>query len=415
MVLVTAQKRAGRTALKRALIQRGLWLALLLESALLPRPAWAQEVPIPSGVDDAATTGHFPKKLAITVVSAEGSLPNFEQRVSSWFTDGTAVKVTLSREAEPTQLLASSPGEVRIWVVLLSPGRALVTFSTAAGDTAARYLVREVPLVSGLDDLGLERLASVIHSAFIALREGVEGFEREQAERELLRAGLSVQAPASGSPEMPGLPKPAEPPPARVATVDRAPVRASPPPTSLLFAIGYGGRLRGGEGPGHGPTVALGLQLPSRRGALNLLVSAHYLFRATLDAGSNFRASVQTTAFRAHAGLEPKLARSVFAQLLLGAGADLAQIHASAGASAAAGALEIDPHVAGAQWRGAGELTLGLVRHSELLDLELNAQLSVLFGDVHYSASVDNVETRLLTPWQVEPGLSLQGRFRSAL
>jgi hypothetical protein len=124
---------------------------------------------------------------------------------------------------------------------------------------------------------------------------------------------------------------------------------------------------------------------------------------------------VQTTAFRAHAGLEPKLARSLFAQLLLGAGADLAQIHASAGASAAAGALEIDPHVAGAQWRGAGELTLGLVRHSELLDLELNAQLSVLFGDVHYSASVDNVETRLLTPWQVEPGLSLQGRFRSAL
>jgi hypothetical protein len=382
--------------------------------------------PAPSAAGAPVVTRDFPKKLAITVVADERVLSTFQQRVSSWFSDGTEVLVTVTSEVDEAQLLASSPTEVRAFIVPLSAERALLTFSSVTPPAPPRHLVREVRLREGFDELGLERLASVTHSAFVALTEGVEGVERAQAERELGAAGVtpgSLSLPRAGAPvpapapaPVPA-PAPATPPipPARSepAPLARPAVRAQQPSNALLFAAGYGVRLRGAEGAGHGPSLALGVQLWSGWTAFDLQLSGQYLFRTEFEANP-FTASVQTTALRAQFGVEPRLRSSLFGQASFGLGADLARISASA-ASPSADNTRLLPRADGAQWRGAGELTLGLLRRGQMLDVGVYAQVIFVFEDVRYSAATSDGEMLLASPWLVQPALSIQGRFRSAL
>ena len=390
-----------------------LALLLITSRADLARADTASDPAIePSAAQD------FPKRLAITVVAAESLLATFGQRVSSWFTDDTQVSITATSEVDLEQILATDPGEVRAWVVPLSPERALVTFSCVTPRSPARHLVREVRLRKGFDELGQERLASVIHSAFVALREGSDGFERAQAERALDQAGISA-----GSRTPPGefeasnarspVPAPRALAPENAVERRRPQPPAAAAPVQLLVGVGYGARLRGREGIGHGPSLSLGAQLPSARTSIDLLVSAQFLFRSEFDA-EHFSASVQTTALRAHIGLEPALGSRWWAQLLLGAGVDVAQIHSSSVQSSSETTLQTSVRESGTQWRSAAELSLGLLHHGELLDLGVYTQFTVLLEDVHYSADTDRGERRLVTPWPVQPGLFIQGRFRSA-
>jgi hypothetical protein len=350
--------------------------------------------------------------LIITVVADERLLSTFQQRVSSWFSDGTEVRVAASSEMDEQGLLASSPTEVMAWIVPLSEERALLTFSSVRPPAAPRHLVREVRLRQGFDELGLERLASVIHSGFVALSEGVEGVEREQAERELGAAGVVPRASAPRNEAPVPAPIAAASPPAKgPATEHGSATRATQPAASLLIAAGYGVRFRGVEGTGHGPSLALGMQLSRARIAYDLLLSGQYLFRSEFEANP-FMASVQTTALRVQVGVEPRLWASVFGQGMLGLGADLARISASAPSS---NEQELVPHASGAQWRGAGELSLGVLRRGELLDVGVYAQASFMFEAVRYNATTGESEALLAEPWRVQPALSIQGRFRGAL
>jgi len=369
----------------------------------------------PERAAQAGAVRNFPKKLTITVVADERLLVTFQERVSSWFNDGTEVRVAATREVDEQELLSSSPTEVKAWIVPLSDERALLTFSSVSPPAAPRHLVREVRLQQGFDELGLERLASITHSAFVALSEGVEGLEREQAERELGRAGVAARSATAANEAAPpaaplASPLPVPAPMTSNAEPGRAAAVAPRPAASLLLAAGYGVRLRGVEGVGHGPSLALGVQLPGTRTAYDLALSGHYLFRTEFQADP-FIASVQTTALRVQLGIEPRLGAALFGQVLLGLGADLARISASAQSSSS----ELLPRANGTQWRGAGELTLGLLRRGALLDLGVCAQATLMFEDVRYDATTNTGDMLLARPWRIQPALSLQGRFRSAL
>ncbi|HET7543814.1 MAG TPA: hypothetical protein VFK05_28275 [Polyangiaceae bacterium] len=395
--------------------------ALCLIASASPAPALA-DATRPESIATPSTTHDFPKRLAITVVADERLLSTFQQRVSSWFSDGTEVLVTVTSEIEEEQLLASNSAEVRAWIVPLSPESALLTFSCVSPPAAPRHLVREVRLRSGFDELGLERLASVIHSAFVALSQGEEGIEREQAERELGKVGVVAGAfvpssapspPPAPAPPAPAPPAPATPPAAPAQTAspapDRGASRAVEPRAALLVTAGYGLRLLGPEGVGHGPSLVAGVQLRGSRAPVDLQLSGQYLFSSDFEAAPYFSASVQTSALRVQVGLEPQLKSSFFAQVLLGLGADIAHISARANDSSSM------PHPSGTQVRSMGELSLGIMRRGELLDLGIVAQAIFAFEDVHYSATTSEGETPLVTPWPVQPALSIQARFRNPL
>ncbi len=99
---------------------------------------------------------------------------------------------------------------------------------------------------------------------------------------------------------------------------------------------------------------------------------------------------------------------------MLGLGADLARISARA-ASSSPEQAQLLPNASGSQWRGTGELTLGILRRGELLDVGFYAQACLMFEDVRYNATSGGSEAVLVRPWRVQPALSIQGRFRSAL
>lgn len=340
-----------------------------------------------------------PARVLITVVTTEAALNTLEQRVSSWFTDGTEVRVSVASEVTPELLLATSPGEVRVCVVPRGRKRALVTFATKEAD-ASRHLLRDVHLHDGFDEIGLERLASVIHSACLALREGVEGAERADAERDLVKAGLlenSAKTPAIVAP-------PVAPARREVGTRRESPGRA------WLFGAEYGARARGGEGLGHGPGAMLGVQLPSARGPIDILLRAHVLLRSAFDAGP-LTVSLQTTALRAELGIEPELGNDVFLQALLGGGVDIARIRSSRRELVGASPLTIDAREPGSQTRGAGELAVGISKRTPRVDFGVFVRCSFLLGDVHYSVTHSSGDERLVTPWPVQPTLAVQARF----
>jgi hypothetical protein len=281
-------------------------------------------------------------------------------------------------------------------------------------------LVREIPLRQGLDELGQERLASVIHSAFVALREGDDGVERAQAEQALGAAGLSREShSAPGEFEDPrahaaAVVPPTPPVPTKLAT-DRPPQRArlSQAPAWLLLGVGYGARARGSEGIGQGPSLTLGAQLPSAFAPIDLLLSGQYTFRSSF-ARKQFEATVQTSAFRAYVGIEPVVSSRWSGQVLLGAGADIARIHADT-SNASNATLHTNVRANGTQWRGATELSAGTIWRSTAFEIGVYGQLTVFVEDVHYSVSTDGGEQRLVTPSLLQPGLLVQGRFRTAL
>jgi hypothetical protein len=402
--------RAVRLIGTRALGWRCCALGVLVSALAVAAHAGAQSAEPPAESTRPASVAPGPGSLSVTVITSAASVPTLRERVSSWFNDGTQVSVDVASELSPERIFTVGAREVKVWVVLPSAERALVIFSAAPGEQTARYLLRDVRLLNGLDELGLERLASVIHSAFVALREGIEGSERPQVEKELIDAGLLPSATSQDrSQPAPAVPTSAGP----TETSPAAPphdATARGPGAAILLAAGYGLRLRGAEGLGHGPLLSAGMQLPGSGGALDALISAHVMFRSGFDAGG-LAASVRTSAFRAHVGFEPSLSSRVKLQALLGAGADLAQI--SARVAAGSSGEQLKPRDAGSQWRAALELSLDLWWQLGRVELGAGAGASLLLGDVHYSLRADGIEQRLVAPWPVQPSLSLQARFRN--
>ena len=356
-----------------------------------------------------ASTAQSPA-LVITVITAEAEVPTFRERVSSWFSDGTRVRVAVASELRADHLFAPPPQEANVWVVLPSPERALVLFSLRERGEPARYLLREVRLISGLDELGLERLASVIHSATLALREGVEGFERPHVEKELVLAGIlpnsAPDQPLAASQQPTIAVPPAAPPKAPTRASSDLPKTANTPRASAFLLTGYVTRLRGAEGLGHGPLLGAGVRTVS---GLQAQVSATWLLKSQFDVGG-IAASIRTTALRAHVGLWSSLVSQVELQALLGGGVDWAQIDAQRADMAIS---ELRTRGSGSQWLGALELTLGVWWRSRWLDWGATASTTFLLGDVHYSLASSGVEQRLAAPWPIQPGLSFQVRLRS--
>jgi hypothetical protein len=154
----------------------------------------------------------------------------------------------------------------------------------------------------------------------------------------------------------------------------------------------------------------LGVQLPSARGPIDILLRAQVLLRSTFDAGP-LTVALQTTALRAEVGIEPALGSDVFLQALLGGGVDIARIRPSRGELVGGSQLVIDAREPGSQTRGAGEVAVGISKRTPRVDFGVFVRCSFLLGDVHYSVIRSSGDERLVTPWPVQPTLAVQARF----
>ena len=203
------------------------------------------------------------RSVEIVLVGKLGQDPVFAARVTSWFpAERFTVKLRRARYLDPRQVL--SPGgdaAVHVWVTLSGDDLARLYFSSS-GDapSSASYFFRDLRLESGLDEIGAEHVAEVLHLSTQAFLDGQAQSAREDLER-------TLEAEAAPEPEPPPLVKP-EPPSKPAPPRDGPPKPPASPPARRDWGagLGYGVSYRADEGVWHGPRASLGAVLGRRLG-----------------------------------------------------------------------------------------------------------------------------------------------------
>jgi hypothetical protein len=300
---------------------------------------------------------------------------------------------------EPSALLDAGKDDSRVWVfvALDGPSRAQLYFRGPLGE---RFLLRELTLRAGLDEVGRELIGRVVETSTLALLHSSEGLNRAQAEEDIAAHASPDQATREREAENardekrepdrdPAEEREAEIVPSRVVERWLLGARLLGQWTGNALKGRYGagfelGRmLSGAEWPRVRLRVAFDLNLPQT------------LERVAVDA------RVNTWPLRI--GIDLGIARGVHTWLLgLSTGFD--RVHTSA-EHARSSELQLSESttqllpVSRAEFRY--ELAL-----SRLL-LSVAALIDVPWAVTHYDVFEDGKRVRLGTPWQVRPGLML--------
>jgi hypothetical protein len=232
-------------------------MALVTSTACLVLTAGVSAEPLKTG--SRASTDLKATPVDVVLVGRAGTEGSLAERIRSWFGAGAVLSITNEPKLVAERVLGPMPTRrVAVWVTERAAGEARLYFAvTGETEGAMRYLIRDVPLNQGFDEIGSERVAQVVHSSVTALTEGsIEVAERPEIER-LLAAPVE---PYKASLARPGKPVyvPVRPPRKKPSEPEPEPPGPSFAPLAGLF---YRGAFSGDEGFAHGPGLALGATL----------------------------------------------------------------------------------------------------------------------------------------------------------
>jgi hypothetical protein len=210
-----------------------------------------------------------PLAVDVALVGSASSEGSLAVRIQSWFGAEAQIAIETASSLSAERVLAPPrAGHVAVWVTLRSTREARLYFAAPSerGPTPL-YLVRDVPLDGGLDEIGSERVAQVVHSSVSALIEGaIEATTRPELERAL------EQKEGGASTAVPNAPIA----PQRREREPKLPPGEGLKPTALAGAF-YRAALTGEEGLAHGPGATLGMGLTSGAYGLTLLGRGAYV------------------------------------------------------------------------------------------------------------------------------------------
>ncbi len=224
---------------------------------------------------DSARAASAATPVDVVLVGRAGTEGSLAERIKSWFGPTASLSVTAEQQLVAERVLGPLPTKrVAVWVTERNAGEARLYFAVA-GETqsATRYLIRDVPLNRGFDEIGSERVAQVVHSSVTALIEGsVEVRERPEIEREL----------APLEPEKPSLARARKPIFVAVPAAQKKPPPAPPsspgPALRPLAGAFYRGVFGGDEGLSHDLGLALGATLDFGELGAGAVVRGEYGF-----------------------------------------------------------------------------------------------------------------------------------------
>jgi hypothetical protein len=354
---------------------------LVLAFTALTAPAFAQ-----SAAPEAP-----PSQLAVVVLTGEASGNTALSDVISelLLRQGVEPQVESQAQFSPDAFLDSNPRDARSYafVSVRSRDRAKLYFR---GPHGQRFLLRELSLRDGLDELGRELIARVVETSMVALLDSREGVSQAEARAELAKdpepapteSGSAPTPVASSAPE-PG-PEP-------------APVRASLSPLFALRAVGHY------TGPDLGPRFALGLEAGVRYSAprwpkLGARLSFEAALPQELDADE---AEATLLTFPIRAGLELGTSFDLF--FALSAGVDIVHLNPERASSS-----ELTPNDASTELTPVGRTEIRYeLALSSSLSLALVALADVPLTTTRYDVIQDGARNTLARPWAVQPGLAI--------
>src|SRR3954453_23771525 len=108
--------------------------------------------------------------------------PVLGQRIASWFDPGAfRVELELAPRLDAQRILAPAPlYGAEVWVTVRPQGARIYFVRGAKERRTVAYLVRDMQLERGLDEMGAERVGEAIHFSVLALLEGHASSEREE-------------------------------------------------------------------------------------------------------------------------------------------------------------------------------------------------------------------------------------------
>lgn len=301
-------------------------------------------------------------------------------RVESWFRG----QVPVARKTDPEPRTLPRPAEhsgIRVWIALENEKTTRVLFAVQRRPgQAPRYLVSDVPVDEGLDELGVERLGQIIYLSAMALWEGEVESSPEEVKQWLTR-------------RVPETPPPPPPPPVR-------PAPAAPQHWTMRVGAEYAATAGGDEGVSQtvGADVAALYQhgdwkLGPRARAAVIVPHEVTTSGVTLD--------LHGASFATSASLVRKVRAHVSVPAEVGVALDIVRYRASAFADpsfhAGAGGSDVRP--------------LAYARCGVRIDVGTIALDLVAIGDVdfvhaHYDVANDGRQSAVITPWQVRPGVA---------
>ncbi len=258
----------------------------------------------------------------------------------------------------------------RAWIDCSSPDRMRIYF---ANWNAERFLLREVPLPDGLNELALETVGQVIASSLSALMtDDHAGMSRTEIN--------SVLRPAPATSELP-------PPPHWTAR------------GSLFYAVQTFAPEQAVE---QGPGLMATLGPREGRWRPGVWVSGQYQLPETVDSGL-IGVRLDTVALRAGAEVARSLGPRVDLALRAGLGGDVIHVAPRRG-TVDEGQTTLSPDRF--SWGFAAQMALaGTVRLDAGFALCVALLADADLDRRHYDVAIDGVTLRALTPWWVRPGL----------
>lgn len=362
------------------------WLpgsASLIASQLLLAPAAQAAVAAPERAP--------PPGVELAVVGDFAGADALGPRVASWF-DAQALRVRTTRTRELSQrvVFAASDGAgVRIWIVLTAPTVARLFFVVQEQPFGVpRFLVQDVELPSGLDELGLERLAQVAYLSALALWDGNVESSRREVEQEL-----------------PAAPTTRPPAPSRA----RSAPPVAPPSDAWYFRGRFelDTRLHGPEGTFVGPLVGAGLVWPERGvRELSLAGDLGWLFVPSHVEREGVALELSAFSGGLSAAYSARLSARWWWCVQAGPALELVSYRVKSVENAT---LDGERR-SGRVFRPLLRTGLGVRALAGPLAFALTATLGVPFVHAHYDLSdsaLPSGRQELITPWPVLPGLTL--------
>lgn len=313
------------------------------------------------GESPAAVPASSRTRIRVRMVGALARDATLRARIQSWF-DPNEYDVLLQEATylDPNQVLSPESGmRVEAWITERSSGSLRLYFASVDAKTRkARYLLRDLALERGLDEVASEELAQAVHLSASALVEGELMTAREQVE-ESLREQAPVPEPVVSTR------------PLRVASVHR-----ESPAFVLHGALGYAVALRGDEGLAQGPRVRASLGGAHLGGLVRLnVVVPHQAERTELDLKLSGGAGLVALTYGA--AVTPKLRLDAFAGPALELLRYRAVAHAGSAFQAAESATELRPQIA----------VGALVGFGSSPRVVLVPQIEVALKDTHYDVA----------------------------
>jgi hypothetical protein len=337
-----------------------------------------------------------PPRVRVTLVGVDAREAELGPRVRTLFDPEAVVEVRLRPSLSSVEVLEPARSDtVYVFVTLARGRRALVYVATREGESGAvRYLLREVELGSGLDEMGAETVAQVAHSSAMALFSRAAETSQDAVAGELARA-------QEGDPPRSR---------ARAATSQRrdAPTpRSAPEPgaerrfIAPRVGVEVGARYSGAEGWLVSPGLLVGATLFERWG---LSLHGSYLVPSRFEVPPVL---VRLSGLGAEARASALLFRAGELGVRLDAGGGVLFVRWAAEEILSA---EASPWRRASERESRGYLLAGLSLElpvGSLLEAALRGEVRLLTTPVRYGVEVDGLK-RTRSEVRVAPGLALE-------